>query len=226
MVRPTRDLVPGWNCSWTAGQWPPGWGQAAVARALTAVACPLERPCPDPHRPPRRLAGALSHQPEDVRDENLLTACRRCPLRIDHGHHRITRSLPLAARATAAEQLGLLPQTALVRNEPRTPPRPQRCEGPPPTALPRTPTEDEAMARISGENRPRPIRTAPSPTTQSTPPASREGRCPPPSWLLTAVNSQHSIRAGPGGTNYSADAGRSVDRGQHEGLPRTKRGSP
>jgi len=46
----------------------------------------------------------------------------------------------------------------------------------------------------------------------------------PPSWLLTAVNSQPFIRAGPGGTSYSADAGRFVDRGQQ--AERLSRGVP
>ncbi|MFE9847053.1 hypothetical protein [Streptomyces goshikiensis] len=57
---------------------------------------------------------------------NLLAACQLCHLRIDHGHHRVTRSLTLAARAAAAGQLGLLPETALTRTEPPTPPRPRR----------------------------------------------------------------------------------------------------
>ncbi|GAA1288980.1 hypothetical protein GCM10009646_90560 [Streptomyces aureus] len=55
---------------------------------------------------------------------NLLAACQLCHLRIDHGHHKVTRSLTLAARATAAGQLALLPATALIRTEPPTPPRP------------------------------------------------------------------------------------------------------
>ncbi|MFE2462961.1 hypothetical protein [Streptomyces sp. NPDC059402] len=65
----------------------------------------------------------LNHTPEDVREENLLAACQLCHLRIDHGHHRVTRSRTLAARAAAAGQLGLLPETALIHTEPPTPPR-------------------------------------------------------------------------------------------------------
>ncbi|WP_327732937.1 hypothetical protein OG749_02715 [Streptomyces nojiriensis] len=37
--------------------------------------------------------GHINHQPEDVREENLLATCQLCHLRIDHGHHRVTRSL-------------------------------------------------------------------------------------------------------------------------------------
>ncbi|MER7652534.1 MULTISPECIES: hypothetical protein [Streptomyces] len=66
----------------------------------------------------------LNHQPEDVREENLLAACQRCHLRIDHGHHRITRSITLAARAAAAGQVGFLTDADLERIEPPTPPRP------------------------------------------------------------------------------------------------------
>lgn len=63
-------------------------------------------------------------------DENLLAACQLCHLRIEHGHHRVTRSLTLAARATAAGHLALLPETAPVRTEPPTPPRPTRVRTP------------------------------------------------------------------------------------------------
>ncbi|MET7888940.1 hypothetical protein [Streptomyces avermitilis] len=66
----------------------------------------------------------LNHTPEDVRDENLLAACQLCHLRIDHGHHRITRSITLAARAAAAGQLGFLTDADLERIEPPAPPRP------------------------------------------------------------------------------------------------------
>ncbi|MEF3117609.1 hypothetical protein [Streptomyces chrestomyceticus] len=66
----------------------------------------------------------LNHQPEDVREENLLAACQLCHLRIDHGHHRITRSITLAARAAAAGQLGFLADADLERIGPPTPPRP------------------------------------------------------------------------------------------------------
>jgi hypothetical protein len=66
----------------------------------------------------------LNHTPEDVRDENLLAACQLCHLRIDHGHHRITRSITLAARAAAAGQLGFLADADLERTEPPAPPRP------------------------------------------------------------------------------------------------------
>ncbi|MEU9945007.1 hypothetical protein [Streptomyces lavendulae] len=62
--------------------------------------------------------------------ENLLAACQLCHFRIDHGHHRVTRSITLAARAAAAGQLGLLPDTALTRTEPPTPPRPTRGRAP------------------------------------------------------------------------------------------------
>ncbi|MEV2255865.1 hypothetical protein AB0I94_35810 [Streptomyces sp. NPDC050147] len=72
----------------------------------------------------------LNHTPEDVREQNLLAACQFCHLRIDHGHHRVTRSITLAARAAAAGQLGLLPDTALVRTEPPTPHRPTRSRSP------------------------------------------------------------------------------------------------
>lgn len=66
----------------------------------------------------------LNHQPEDVREENLLGACQRCHLRIDHGHHQITRSITLAARAAAAGQLGFLTDADLERIEPPALPRP------------------------------------------------------------------------------------------------------
>jgi hypothetical protein len=49
----------------------------------------------------------LNHTPEDVRESNLLAACQRCHLRLDAGHHRVTRSITLAARAAAASQLAL-----------------------------------------------------------------------------------------------------------------------
>ncbi|MFF4227418.1 hypothetical protein ACFYZH_31850 [Streptomyces abikoensis] len=57
-----------------------------------------------------------------MRENNLLAACQPCHLRIDHGHHRVTRSITLAARAAAAGQLGLLSETELVRTEPPAPP--------------------------------------------------------------------------------------------------------
>lgn len=109
------------------------------------------------HPETRSLVGLttahLNHTPEDVRDENLLAACQLCHLRIDHGHHRITRSLTLAARAAAAGQLGLLPKTTLTRAEPPTPPRPTRGRAPAaaPHQLPFPEPEQETklMARIS-----------------------------------------------------------------------------
>ncbi|MFJ3861796.1 hypothetical protein ACIPRL_36960 [Streptomyces sp. NPDC090085] len=95
----------------------------------------------------------LNHTPEDVRESNLLAACQLCHLRIDHGHHRVTRSLTLAARTAAAGQLGLLPETALTRTEPPTPPRPTRGRAPA-AALHQLPFPDaeqetKPMARIS-----------------------------------------------------------------------------
>ncbi|MFB7852375.1 hypothetical protein ACFC34_35910 [Streptomyces sp. NPDC056053] len=93
----------------------------------------------------------LNHTPEDVRESNLLAACQLCHLRIDHGHHRVTRSLTLAAQVAAAGQLGLLPETALTRTEPPTPPRPTRDRAPA-TALHQLPfpeQETKPMARIS-----------------------------------------------------------------------------
>ncbi|MET9483624.1 hypothetical protein [Streptomyces sp. NPDC006638] len=95
----------------------------------------------------------LNHTPEDVRETNLLAACQLCHLRIDHGHHRVTRSLTLAARAAAAGQLGLLPETALVRTEPPTPPRPTRGRAPAAVLhqlpFPEPDQEKKPMARIS-----------------------------------------------------------------------------
>lgn len=95
----------------------------------------------------------LNHTPEDVRDENLLAACQLCHLRIDHGHHRVTRSLTLAARAAAAGQLGLLPDTELVRTEPPTPPRPAqgrtRTTALHQLPLPQPEQETKPMARIT-----------------------------------------------------------------------------
>ncbi|GAB2606905.1 hypothetical protein GCM10027168_44700 [Streptomyces capparidis] len=91
----------------------------------------------------------LNHTPEDVRDSNLLAACQLCHLRIDYGHHRVTRSFTLAARAAATGQLGLFADADLVRVELPTPPplsrpatrsaggrsapfpRPRRTGGPP-----------------------------------------------------------------------------------------------
>ncbi|MFI9065618.1 hypothetical protein ACIGQE_27750 [Streptomyces sp. NPDC053429] len=67
-----------------------------------------------------------------MRETNLLAACQLCHLRIDHGHHRVTRSITLAARAAAAGQLGLLPETTLTRAEPPTPPRPTGAAPPRP----------------------------------------------------------------------------------------------
>ncbi|MEU7553102.1 hypothetical protein AB0B01_12270 [Streptomyces sp. NPDC044571] len=85
--------------------------------------------------------------------ENLLAACQLCHLRIDHGHHRITRSITLAARAAAAGQLGLLPETALTRTEPPTPPRPTRSRAPAAALhqlpFPELEQETKPMARIS-----------------------------------------------------------------------------
>jgi hypothetical protein len=66
----------------------------------------------------------LNHQPEDVREKNLLAACQLCHLRIDHGHHRVTRSLTLAARAAATGQLDLLADAEPQRIEPVAPLRP------------------------------------------------------------------------------------------------------
>ncbi|WP_239104387.1 hypothetical protein [Streptomyces sp. SID339] len=95
----------------------------------------------------------LNHTPEDVREINLLAACQLCHLRIDHGHHRVTRSLTLAARAAAAGQLGLLPETALTRSEPPTPPRPTRGRAPAAALhqlpFPEPEQETKPMARIS-----------------------------------------------------------------------------
>ncbi|MFE2943417.1 hypothetical protein ACFXKG_30840 [Streptomyces sp. NPDC059255] len=92
----------------------------------------------------------LNHTPEDVREANLLAACQLCHLRIDHGHHRVTHSLTLAAHAAAAGQLGLLPETALTRT---TPPRPTQHHAPA-TQLHQLPfpepdQETKPMARIS-----------------------------------------------------------------------------
>ncbi|MEU6680910.1 hypothetical protein [Streptomyces sp. NPDC046925] len=95
----------------------------------------------------------LNHTPEDVREANLLAACQLCHLRIDHGHHRVTRSITLARRAAAAGQHGLLPETALTRTEPPTPPRPAPGRAPTPLhhQLPFPDPEQETtpMARIS-----------------------------------------------------------------------------
>ncbi|WP_331722600.1 hypothetical protein [Streptomyces sp. NBC_00122] len=82
----------------------------------------------------------------------MFAACQLCHLRIDHGHHRVTRSITLAARAAAAGQLGLLPETTLTRTEPPTPPRPTRGRTPAAAlhqALPRPRTGAKPVARIS-----------------------------------------------------------------------------
>lgn len=71
--------------------------------------------CPALHDQPHPDTGSLvglttahlNHTPEDVAEDNLLAACQRCHLRLDAGHHRVTRSLTLAARAAAAGQLSL-----------------------------------------------------------------------------------------------------------------------
>ncbi|MFF1593122.1 hypothetical protein ACFVY0_34135 [Streptomyces sp. NPDC058286] len=86
----------------------------------------------------------LNHTPEDVRDEVLLAVCQRCHLRIDHGHHKVTRSITLAARAAAAGQLRLLGDDDLVRIEPPTPgcppiPRPSPAAAQLPCPEPETP---------------------------------------------------------------------------------------
>ncbi|MER7540115.1 hypothetical protein ABTX77_35850 [Streptomyces sp. NPDC097704] len=85
--------------------------------------------------------------------ENLLAACQLCHLRIDHGHHRVTRSITLAARAAAAGQLGLLPETVLTRTEPPTPPRPTRDRAPAAALhqlpFPEPAQETKPMAHIS-----------------------------------------------------------------------------
>lgn len=95
----------------------------------------------------------LNHTPEDVRESNLLAACQLCHLRIDHGHHRVTRSITLAARAAAAGQLGLLPETVLARTEPPTPPPPTRdraaATAPHQLPFPEPDQETTSMARIT-----------------------------------------------------------------------------
>ncbi|MFD7631849.1 hypothetical protein ACFV7Q_38600 [Streptomyces sp. NPDC059851] len=104
-------------------------------------------------RQPFSQSGPCSGRRTRPRIENLLAACQLCHLRIDHGHHRVTRSLTLAARAAAAGQLGLLPETALVRTEPPTPPRPTRgrtpAAAPRQLPLPEPNQETKPMARIS-----------------------------------------------------------------------------
>jgi hypothetical protein len=111
--------------------------ERAGGRCECSGQCGLEHPggrCPALHEHIHPDTGSevllttahLNHTPEDVREENLLAACQRCHLRIDHGHHRVTRSITLAARTAAAGQLGLLPESDLVRTEPPTPPRPVR----------------------------------------------------------------------------------------------------
>ncbi|MFI0915472.1 hypothetical protein [Streptomyces abikoensis] len=109
--------------------------ERAGGRCECTGQCGLDHPggrCPARHGEPHPDTGSevglttahLNHTPEDVRENNLLAACQLCHLRIDHGHHRVTRSITLAARAAAAGQLGLLSETDLVRTEPPTPPRP------------------------------------------------------------------------------------------------------
>ncbi|MFI6689094.1 hypothetical protein [Streptomyces sp. NPDC050485] len=107
----------------------------AASRCECSGQCGLEHPggrCPALHGQPHPDTGSevllttahLNHTPEDVREEVLLAACQRCHLRIDHGHHKVTRSITRAARAAAAGQLGLLTETDLIRTEPPTPPCP------------------------------------------------------------------------------------------------------
>jgi hypothetical protein len=90
----------------------------AGGRCECSGQCGLTHPggrCPALHDQPHPDTGSevclttahLNHQPEDVREDNLLAACQRCHLRIDAGHHRVTRSMTLAARAAAAGQLAL-----------------------------------------------------------------------------------------------------------------------
>lgn len=45
----------------------------------------------------------LNHQPEDVRDENLMAACQRCHLAYDAEHHAETRAA--TRRAELADQM-------------------------------------------------------------------------------------------------------------------------
>ncbi|MFJ2745881.1 hypothetical protein ACIO3O_40195 [Streptomyces sp. NPDC087440] len=108
--------------------------ERAGGRCECSGQCGLEHPggrCLALHGQPHPDTGSqvllttahLNHTPEDVREEVLLAACQRCHLRIDHGHHKVTRSITLAARAAAAGQLGLLTEADLVRIEPPTPPR-------------------------------------------------------------------------------------------------------
>lgn len=90
----------------------------AGGRCECSGQCGLTHPrgrCPALHEQPHPDTGSvvwlttahLNHTPEDVRESNLLAACQRCHLRLDAGHHRVTRSLTLAARAAAAGQLAL-----------------------------------------------------------------------------------------------------------------------
>ncbi|MFZ3562842.1 hypothetical protein ACOKM5_43705 [Streptomyces sp. BH097] len=130
------------------GRYPANWpeisarirGVRAGGRCECSGQCGLEHPggrCPALHGQPHPDTGSevqlttahLNHTPEDVREQNLLAACQRCHLRIDHGHHRVTRSITLAARTAAAGQLGLLPEADLTRTEPPplSPPLPRRA---------------------------------------------------------------------------------------------------
>lgn len=148
----------------------------AGGRCECSGQCGLTHPggrCPALHDQPHPDTGSavwlttahLNHTPEDVRDSNLLAACQRCHLRLDAGHHRVTRSITLAARAAAAGQLAL--EAVAVLAVPVEPPPPAALPAaaavgydvPLPLELPTpqpltTPRETPRMARITATIRP------------------------------------------------------------------------
>ena len=149
----------------------------AGGRCECSGQCHLVHPggrCPALHDQPHPVTGSqvglttahLDHTPENGADSNLIAACQQCHLRIDAGHHRVTRSITLAARAAAAGQLALESIAALAVPVEPTPPSPElpaaaaaAYDVPLPLELPTpqpliTPRETPRMARITATIKP------------------------------------------------------------------------